>query len=98
MEFKGKQGKLKVKYLKGDYYVNIINDKGQSVAGISTRKEHWNEAKAYGKLFSTAPEMLEMLKRSIEEIRHLKHEYRDTGHCEKYLSECVELIEKATTL
>jgi len=39
-------------------------------------------------------EMREMLKRSIKEINHLKNEYKDVGHCGKYLFECEKLIEE----
>jgi|SRR6478735_1743546 len=55
------------------------------------------ETRANAKLISCAPEMLEMLKNSIKEINHLKETYKDIGHCGKYLHQCNELIQKATT-
>lgn len=39
-------------------------------------------------------DLLEMLKRSITEINHLKHTYKDKGHCVKYLSDCETIIEQ----
>jgi hypothetical protein len=39
-----------------------------------------------------------MLERSISEIQHLKFEYKDKGHCERYLSECEQLIKEAKEL
>ena len=38
--------------------------------------------------------LLEMLKRSIAEIKHIKHTYKDRGHCVKYLSDCESAIEQ----
>jgi hypothetical protein len=38
--------------------------------------------------------LLEMLKRSIAEINHIKHTYKDRGHCVKYLSDCESAIEQ----
>lgn len=38
--------------------------------------------------------LIEMLKRSIKEINHLKTEYKDVGHCVKYLFECEKLLEE----
>ena len=38
--------------------------------------------------------LLEMLKRSMLEINHLKYTYKDKGHCNKYLSDCENIIEK----
>lgn len=38
--------------------------------------------------------LIEMLERSIKEINHLKAEYKDTGHCGKYLFECEKLLEE----
>ena len=38
-------------------------------------------------------DLLEMLKRSIAEINHIKHTYKDKGHCGKYLFDCETIIE-----
>lgn len=38
--------------------------------------------------------LIEMLKRSIKEINYLKTEYKDIGHCGKYLFECEKLLEE----
>lgn len=54
-------------------------------------REYQEEENLKNKQFS---EMREMLKRSIEEINHLKSEYKDVGHCGKYLFECEKLIEE----
>ena len=53
-------------------------------------REYQEEENLKNKQFS---EMREMLKRSIKEINHLKAEYKDTGHCGKYLFECEKLLE-----
>lgn len=37
-------------------------------------------------------ELIDLLKKGIEEIIHLKNEYRDSGHCVKYLSDCEKLF------
>jgi hypothetical protein len=39
-------------------------------------------------------DLLEVLKRSISEINHLKYTYKDKGHCGKYLSDCETIIEQ----
>ena len=39
-------------------------------------------------------DLLEMLKRSISEINHLKYTYKDKGHCGKYLSDCETIIDQ----
>ena len=39
-------------------------------------------------------ELLEMLKRSVVEINHIKFTYKDKGHCVKYLSDCETIIEQ----
>ena len=39
-------------------------------------------------------DLLEMLKRSIAEINHIKYTYKDKGHCVKYLSDCETIIEQ----
>ena len=54
-------------------------------------REYQEEENLKNKQFS---EMREMLKRSIKEINHLKAEYKDTGHCGKYLFECEKLLEE----
>ena len=59
-EFKGTQGKLNIDIFKEDFYVNIANEKGNSVASISTNEEQFKEAICYGKLFASSPELLEL--------------------------------------
>ena len=54
-------------------------------------REYQEEENLKNKQFS---EMREMLKRSIKEINHLKSEYKDVGHCGKYLFECEKLLEE----
>lgn len=88
MEFKGTQGSLSIEVIPEDYYVNIQNEKGNSVAGISTNEEQYEEAIMYGNLFAHAPEMLEMLERLSTHDRLFSDEIRDIK----------ELIEKATTI
>ena len=39
-------------------------------------------------------ELLDLLKRSIAEINHIKYTYKDKGHCVKYLSDCENVIEQ----
>lgn len=34
----------------------------------------------------------ELLKKSVEEIRHLKSTYRDNGHCVKFINEAEKAI------
>jgi len=41
-------------------------------------------------------ELIEMLKQSIEEINHLKFEYKDKGHCGKFLQNADLLITNLT--
>ena len=54
-------------------------------------REYKEEEKLKNKQYS---EMREMLKRSVKEIQHLKSEYKDVGHCSKYLFECEKLLEE----
>lgn len=54
-------------------------------------RQYQEEENLKNKQFS---EMREMLKRSIKEINHLKAEYKDVGHCGKYLFECEKLLEE----
>lgn len=65
MEFKGTQGKLNVEIIEEDFYVHLINEKGNSVCSISTTEEQMGEALIYATLFSKAPEMLEMLNKCL---------------------------------
>lgn len=88
MEFKGKQGKLRVEEIKEDYYVHLINDKGNSVASISTIEGQYNEALMYAKLFSKAPEMLEMLVRIMNTYDKGTQTYID---CQQLIKEATEL-------
>ena len=41
-------------------------------------------------------ELIELVKVSIDEIKHLKQEYKDVGHCERYLHQANKLIQKIT--
>lgn len=41
-------------------------------------------------------ELLDLLKRSITEIIHIKYTYKDKGHCVKYMSDCEAVIKKFT--
>lgn len=50
----------------------------------------------WDRLESDKAELLEMLKRGIDKIHHLKYEYKDVGHAVKFLNEARQLIEKAT--
>jgi hypothetical protein len=52
----------------------------------------WQQEKMYSE--EEVDTLLEMLKRSIAEINHIKHTYKDRGHCVKYLSDCESAIEQ----
>lgn len=41
-------------------------------------------------------ELIALVKTSIDEIKHLKQEYKDVGHCEIYLYQANKLIKKIT--
>lgn len=51
----------------------------------------WMQERMYSE--KEVNDLLEMLKRSISEINHLKYTYKDKGHCGKYLSDCETIIE-----
>ncbi|MGL5717671.1 MAG: hypothetical protein ACRCX2_31960 [Paraclostridium sp.] len=99
MEFKGTKGDWFITESWTDTQIELGT---QEQSCIALFENDWfnddEEFKANIALIKHSKEMLGMLKRSIEEIRHLKHEYTDTAYCEKYLSECEELIQKATTI
>lgn len=92
MEFKGTRGKLHVESYKEDLYVNIVTENGSSVAGISTTDDQFEEATYYGKLFSKAPEMLELLKESLDTFTCNDSSDRDLK------SRIEQLIHSATTI
>jgi hypothetical protein len=73
--------------VKGGLLTKLIDDDSKT----------FEEIKANAVLMKNAPKMLELLKRSIKEIQHLKSEYKDTGHCGKYLFECEKLLEETLT-
>ena len=52
----------------------------------------WMQERMYSE--EEVNDLLEMLKRSISEINHLKYTYKDKGHCGKYLSDCETIIEQ----
>jgi hypothetical protein len=52
----------------------------------------WQQERMYSE--EEVNDLLEMLKRSIAEIIHLKYTYKDIGHCMKYLFDCETIIEQ----
>ena len=52
----------------------------------------WQAERMYSK--EEVNDLLEVLKRSISEINHLKYTYKDKGNCGKYLSDCETIIEQ----
>jgi hypothetical protein len=65
-------------------------DLGFQTGGIFGAK--WQADRMYSE--EEVDTLLEMLKRSIAEINHIKHTYKDRGHCVKYLSDCESAIEQ----
>ena len=52
----------------------------------------WMQERMYSE--EEVNDLLEVLKRSISGINHLKYTYKDKGHCGKYLSDCETIIEQ----
>lgn len=67
-----------------------VNEQYQYDAFIEGAK--WQQEKMYSE--EEVNDLLEMLKRSIAEIIHLKYTYKDIGHCMKYLFDCETIIEQ----
>jgi len=47
-------------------------------------------------LAKTKVELEGLVRQSIDEINHLKHEYKDTGHCGRYLRNAEILLDALT--
>ncbi|MGL5257822.1 MAG: hypothetical protein ACRC76_12400, partial [Proteocatella sp.] len=93
MEFKGtKKDWNIVDY--NDLYKEIADDNGNTIALVAKYDES-EESDSNTILISKAPDLLEMLKKSINEINHLKHTYKDSGHCGRFLRDADLLIKQA---
>ncbi len=104
MKFKGTKGKWEVRptgALNEDGLPLFYDITVNKSSFISTHKNLYlgmsnEQQEANAKLIAAAPEMFEMLKRSIDEIIHLKATYKDVGHCSKYIFETEQLLTKIT--
>ena len=66
----------------------------EDLTPIQVSKVDFSNGFIWYKNKSKEKELIEMLKRSIKEINHLKAEYKDVGHCGKYIFECEKLLEE----
>jgi len=71
-------------------YKNGLNPYAHKIGFIEGAE--WMQERMYSE--EEVNDLLEMLKRSISEINHLKYTYKDKGHCGKYLSDCETIIEQ----
>ena len=71
-------------------YKNGLNPYAHKIGFIEGSE--WMQERMYSE--EEVNDLLEVLKRSISEINHLKYTYKDKGHCGKYLSDCETIIEQ----
>ena len=100
MEFKGTKGKWN--YEKGTYLENTIffsfnNGEIIKVSNINDNDEATEETKANALLISKAPEMLEMLKKLVNEFSHYTELAQGTSKCGAVL-DAKQLIKEAIKL
>jgi len=89
------------------FFINKLDEKGvyrddslcnESKSNAELCLDAFDTIQKCGELPSTLleqrDELLEKLKKSIDEICHLKAEYKDKGHSMKFMNEANELINK----
>lgn len=96
MEFKGTKGSWEI--YGGSKELSKFYCDNNPLMYISMLSNNLEENEANLILISKAPDLLEMLKRSIQEINHLKYTYKDSGHCCRFLRDADLLIIQATQL
>lgn len=78
--------------LDGSITVEDLDHNAELIADAGTTANKCG--KLPSQLLQENEEMKAMLDKGINEIRHLKAEYRDATHCVKYIFECEQLLTK----
>ncbi|MDV3555234.1 hypothetical protein CMU75_09025 [Elizabethkingia anophelis] len=98
MEFKGTKGLFTYSIQKGSknncFMAQVFKCNGDSIAEIESTDDP-EEASANAKLFSYAPEMLEMLKVARDKFMDLKHD-KNLPELQEIQEEIETLIKQAT--
>lgn len=103
MEFKGTKGKWRSCCIKTTPHYIFTAEGETTICGFYKKQDMRDdlsdeELRANALLISKAPEMLEMLKESIETIISLKVYHNDIGNGNDYVEKAEQLIKEATEL